>query len=77
MTQPFLGAGERGSVVASLEINDAVRRQPRLGQRRREQIGLGETPQDHAAGSGGDPGDEQHRRRVVFSAGGLMQRAEG
>lgn len=59
MAQRFLRAGQHGLFIASLNIDDAVRRQASLGQRGREQILPGANPENGPPGTGRDPGAEQ------------------
>ncbi len=77
MAQALFHAGEHGLVIAGLDIDHAVRDQPRLRHRRREQIGSGEAPEHLAATPRGNPGAEQCRRctvnRAVAAARDLMQ----
>ena len=49
MAQTFLEAGENRLLIARLDIDHAVRRQPRLRDRRGEKILAGYAPQDLAA----------------------------
>jgi hypothetical protein len=49
MAKPFLETCEHALVVAALHIDHARRRQPDLSQRRSEQIGSREAPQNLAA----------------------------
>lgn len=80
MAQAFLDAGKHAGVVARLDVDHPVGRQPRLSQRGGEKIGAGEAPQYRPDGACRDPGGEQCRRRAVHRAvampGHLMQRRE-
>ena len=80
MPQPFLHTGESRLVIASLDMDDAIRRQAGLFQARREQILLRDAPQHLAMRSRGDPGHETGRRRAVHraiaAARDLMQTAK-
>lgn len=61
MAQALFHAGEHRFVIAGLDVDHAVRDQPRLRHRRREQIGSGEAPEHLAATPRGNPGAEQCR----------------
>ncbi len=77
---PLLETGEYGLVVAGLDIDDAVRRQTGLRQRRREQIWPRHAPQHLSPHPGSDAGGKQRSRRAMNGAVAatrhLMQRAE-
>ncbi len=81
MPQPFLETGEHGLVVTGLDIDDPIRRQPGLRDRRRKQILADDTPQDLPLGARHDAGGEQSRGGPVDSAvtptSHLMQRPHG
>lgn len=68
MSQPFLHAGQDGLVVASLDIDHAVRRQSGLGERWREQVWPCDAPQHLALGSRRNPGCEERGGRTVDRA---------
>ncbi len=65
MPDSFFETGEHRLLVAGVHVDDPVRGETDLGQRRREQILPGDAPQDLAFGSSGDAGGEQGRRRAV------------
>lgn len=81
MAKAFLHAGEYGLVVAGLDVDHPVGDEPRLCDRRREQIGSRNAPEDLALGAGGDARAEQGGcrsvDRAIPPARDLMQRAEG
>ncbi len=78
MPKSLFKASEDGFVVAALEIDDAVRFQTGLRERRGEQVWAGDTPEHLAACARGDPGGEERGggavERAVSPAGDLMQR---
>lgn len=80
MPQTLFHAGEHGLVVAGLDIDHSVRDEPRLSDRRREQVGPCDAPEDLAFGSGRDARAEQCGRRAVdravAPASNLVKRAE-
>ncbi len=80
VTETFLDTGEHSLVVAGLDVDHAVGREPGLGQRWCEEIGPRDDPKDLASGSCGDPGSKECRRRAidraVTAAGDLVERAE-
>jgi hypothetical protein len=78
--QSFFKAGQHSLVVAAFDVDHARRRQARLGNRRREQIGASHTPQHLAPRSRSDTGSEQRRsgamNRAIAAAGDFVQRPE-
>jgi len=78
--QSLLEAGQDRFLVVSFDIDDAVRLQPCLGDRRREEIGSGNAPQDLAVRSSGDARHKQARYRTINRSGApssdLVQRPE-
>lgn len=80
MTQAFFDAGEHGLVVARFDIDDAVRREARLGQRRSEQVRPGDDPEHLASRPGGDSTGKERCSgsidRAVTPAGDFVERAE-
>ena len=68
MAKAFLHTGEHGLVVAGLDIDHSVRDEPRLGDRRREQVGPRDAPEDLAPRARGDPCAEQGGRRAIDGA---------
>lgn len=80
MPDAFFHAGENCLVVAGLDIDDAVRFQARLLQRRRKEIGPGDAPQNLASRARRDAARKQRRCRGVYgaiaTAGDFMQRAK-
>lgn len=79
MPQPFLETGEYGLLVPCLGIDDPIRRQSCLRQRRGKKILPRDTPQDGAATPCRDPGREQScRSRMngpIAAARDLVQRS--
>jgi hypothetical protein len=79
MAKAFLHARQDGLVVAGLDIDDAVGGKACLGERRREQVRLGDAPQRLAGRASRDSGREESCRRpidrAITAAGNLMQRA--
>jgi len=79
MAQPFLKTGQDGFIVCRLDIDDAVGRQPHLGDGRGKQILPYHAPQNLALGPGRDARREQSRggaiNRAIAAAGHFMQRA--
>jgi hypothetical protein len=77
VAQTLLKAGEHRLVVAGFEIDDAIGFQARLGERRREQVGPRDAPQDFAARPGRNAGRKQRSGRAVdraiAAASDLMQ----
>lgn len=59
MTDAFLKTCEHGFLVTGVDVDDTVRMKTHLSQGRREQILLGDAPQDLALGARGDSGGEQ------------------
>lgn len=80
MTQAFFDAGEHGLVVARFDIDDAVRREARLGQSWGEQVGPGDDPEHLASGPGGYAAGKKRCSgsidRAVTPAGDFVERAE-
>ena len=80
MAQAFLHAGEHRLVVAGLDVDHPVGNEPSLGDRRREEVGTGDAPENLALRPRGDACAEESRCRAVdgtvSAAGDLMQRAE-
>src|SRR5271154_3217584 len=80
MPQALFKAGEDGLLVAAFEIDDAVRVQSGLRERRREQVQSRETPEHLAARAGGDSRRKKRGGRAVDrakpAASDLMQRAK-
>lgn len=54
MAKTFLHAGEHGLVVSGLDVDYPVGDEPRLCDRRREQVRPCDAPEDLASGSGSD-----------------------
>lgn len=77
MAQALFHAGEHRLVISCLDIDHAVRDQPRLRHRRREKIGSGETPEHLATTPGGNSGAKQSRcrtiNRPISAAGDFME----
>ena len=73
-------AGEHGLVVARLDIDHPVRDEPRLGDRRREQVWPRDAPEDLAPRASRDSCAEQRCRRAIdgaiAAAGDLMKCAK-
>lgn len=80
MAQTFLHAGEHRLLVAHLGIDHPVGMQPRLRQRRGEEIAPGHAPEHLSRCASGDAGSEQGRggamHGAVAAARNLMQRAQ-
>lgn len=80
MPDAFFHAGEDCLVVAGLDIDDAVRFEPRLRQRRGEQVGPGDAPQHLTSCARRYTAREQGCCRAidgaVAAARDFMQRAE-
>jgi len=80
MTQAFFQAGEHGLVVACFDIDDAVRREARLGQRWSEQVWPGDDPEHLASRPGGYSAGKQRRSgsvdRTVTPAGDFVKRTK-
>ena len=80
MPQAFFKAGEHGLLVAAFEIDDAIGVQPRLRERRREQVRSRETPEHLAACASSDPCCKKRGGRTIdraiAAASDLMQCAE-
>ncbi len=68
MPQSLLEAGQQALLIPRLQIDQPVRFKADLLERRGEQVGLGDAPQDRAGQSGRDAGGEQRRRRAVDRA---------
>lgn len=81
MAQALLEAGKNGLLVATLKVDDAIRRQARLREGRGEKIGVLQAPEHPPMRAGGNAGDEECRRRAidhaVSAAGHLMQGTAG
>ncbi len=79
MPQPFFHAGEKRLFIAGFDIDDAIGRQARLGDRGSEQVRSRDAPEDLALGASGDAGAEERGSgaidRAVAAAGDFMQRA--
>ena len=77
MPQPFLETGKNGLLVACLDIDHAVGRQPGLRDRRCKQIWPRHAPQNLSTCSGCNTGRKQCRCRAIDctipTAGHLMQ----
>ena len=77
MAQPFLETGQRCLFVLGFDINHSVRRQPRRGQTRAEQILIAHTPEDLPRHPRHDARREQGSGRTVQGtvpgAGNLVQ----
>ena len=80
MAKAFLHAGEHGLVVAGLDIDHPVGDEPRLCDRRREQVRSRDAPENFALGARRDACAEQRCRRAIDGAvattGDLMKRAK-
>lgn len=80
MSKAFFHAGKHSLVVARLDVDYPVGDEPRLCDRRREQVRPRDAPQDLALGAGGDACAEQRCRRTidgaVTAASDFMQRAK-
>lgn len=76
----FFHAGQDCLVVTGLDIDNAVRFQAGLRQRRREQVGPGDAPQHFASRARRDAASKERRRRAingaVAAACDFVQRAE-
>ncbi len=81
MAKTFLEAGHEGLLVAGLDIDDAVRLQPGVAERRGEQVRPRDTPEHRAGQASDDPGREQRGGRaaygVVAAAGHLVKGSQG
>lgn len=81
MPQTLFEASENRLVIASLDIDDPVRRQTGLGEGGGEEVGPRDAPEDFAAGPCRDPSGEEDSRRAVDGAVAatrhLMQRTAG
>ncbi len=79
MPQALLHAGEHALVVPGFDINHAVGRQSRLGDRGSEEVRARDAPEDLALGAGGDACTEERGRSAIdcaiAAASYLMQRA--
>lgn len=77
--ESLLETGQEARLVARLQIEQTVRIQARLAQRRSEEVGPGDAPKHWARKPRGDPGGEEGRRRPVDGAvaapGDLVQGA--
>jgi len=69
MPYPLLHQREQFGIVIRLGIDDAVGREPRLVQARREQIAAPHHPQYRPPGTRGDSGHEQGRGGIIAKAG--------
>lgn len=80
MTQALFDAGEHGLVVARFDINDAVWREARLGQRWSEQVRPGDDPEHLASRPGGYSASKERCSgsidRAVTPAGDFVERTE-
>lgn len=80
MAQPFLETGEQRRLIAGLDMDYPIGRQPRLRDRRGKEIGTCHDPEHLTFGPGGDPGREHCRRRAIHgpiaAAGDLMQASQ-
>jgi len=80
MAQGFLAGPQHRLLLASLEIDEAVRCEPGLLQGGREEVGAGNAPQHLAFRPSGDACGEQGRGSAVHgaiaAAGHLMKGAE-
>ncbi len=65
VAQGLLAHGQQCFFVAGFDMNDAVGREPRLSQARREQVGPRDAPQHLALRARGDAGGEQTGRGAV------------
>ena len=65
MSKTFFDHCQRFVVVAALGIEEPAGRQPRLGERRSEQVAALDYPQHHSVQAGGNSGCEQTRRGIV------------
>jgi hypothetical protein len=76
--QAFLHAGQNARLVTGFEVDNPVCCKAGLGDRRREDVRLGDAPQHAAFGTGGDPCCKKSGSRPVndamATAGDLMQR---
>lgn len=79
MTQSLLHAGEHRLVIARLHIDDPVRDESCLCERRREEVGPADAPENLPGRARCDAGHEQRCRGTVDSAmtaaGNFMQGA--
>lgn len=69
MPQSFLAAGEKRGFVASLDDDDAIRVEARLGEGGRKQVRARDAPQDLSSRARGDAGGEEDRCSSVQRAG--------
>jgi hypothetical protein len=81
MAQAFLETGENRLIIVPFQIDDAIGRQAGLGERRREEVGAREAPENLALGPRGDAGGEEGGGRpvdrAVAAAGDFMESALG
>ncbi len=80
MPQALLETGHEAGLVARLDIDHPVWPEPRLAERRREQVRAGHAPEHLTGSARGDPGGEERRRgavnRAVSAARDLVQGAK-
>lgn len=80
MAQTFFHASEDRFVIPGLDVNDSVGNQPGLSDRRREEVGARDAPQDLAPGAGCDTGAEKRSsgavNRTVATTSHFMKRAQ-
>ncbi len=62
LTQAFLDQWKHVPIPPRLRVDDAARKKASAGETRREQVALGQAPEDRSLEAGGDPGSEEGRR---------------
>lgn len=81
MAKAFLETSHQGLFVAGLDIDDAIRPQPGVAERRCEQVRPRDAPEHGARQAGDDARREQcgggAAHRVVAAARHLVKRAQG
>lgn len=65
MAQPFLETGEKGLLVACLDINHPIGMKPGLCQRGREKVAPRHHPENFSLRPRRNPGRKQRRRRTI------------
>lgn len=81
MAKALFETGHQGLFVSRLDIDDSVRPEPGLAERRGEQVGPGDAPQDGSAQAGDDARREQGRggaaAGLLAAACDFVQGAQG
>lgn len=67
MAQPLLETEKQALLVTGFHVKDAPRGKPRLGKRRRKQVGPGQAPEHLPPGPRGNARGKEHGGRTLDS----------